>query len=700
MELKFEELDTKFVTLIEQPPYKVEDIVALINVAGSKASEFTRDALAAFQEAQDFTSTFTFIKLRVDALKDRKFGAALKDALKKSTNDRLLMAFVDSVGFDKFKLEESVARLDKLLKFKVGTRVLSEAMGVGTIKKLDYFYRRITVDFATKKGHQFSFDAALETLKFPDDNHILMLNKESVNEMLKNRKGDFVIAMVKSFGKLSVQRLEELCIQHGFVKKTEWKSFWSSARAELNKNKCVEIPKTRTDHIVIRAAAEDYGDGWMGAFTANNDPKEILLKVREYHATGKMADMTDEDRAKFEERLEFAIKGARRVNDALYARLACTICEYGFAKPDADTMRRYLMERNRYLAAATLLPAREVLNLISFLMKEGSAEIKQKLFDAMNDMCYAMLCAMIEFFRDDADFRVQVGALLRKPKAPATLITYVVGHRKEFVEWKELPSLVSILAHAIALGEGKQNGETLRMQNVIRRLFADPKWLATVFAELQPVDQILFFERFQASIAWDGSTHHTIVVRMTKIVPELAKHIVKKETAQVIERITSMRSYAERQAEYKKLVETDIPKNTARIEFARSYGDLSENAEYQYAKDEQRALLQKQTLMQKDLNDVKQTDFANVETDSVHPGTRVTIQTAEGEKVYTVLGEWDNDLALNIISYKTKLAENMLFKKPGETFEISDANGNTSIATIIKIEGIDEVVRNWLSAIN
>ena len=210
---------------------------------------------------------------------------------------------------------------------------------------------------------------------------------------------------------------------------------------------------------------------------------------------------------------------------------------------------------------------------------------------------------------------------------------------------------------------------------------------------------MLFFERFQASIAWDPSTHHMIVMRMTKIVPELASRLVRKEAAKKVERITSLRSYAERQAQYEKLVNVDIPENTRRIEFARSYGDLSENAEYQYAKDEQRALLQKQTLMQEELNVVKAVDFADVEPVDVRPGTVVRIATAAGEtRVYAVLGEWDNDLDRGIISNKTRLAQNMLGKKAGDTFDLPDAEGGVSVATISAVEGLTDEIRAWIKA--
>ena len=57
------------------------------------------------------------------------------------------------------------------------------------------------------------------------------------------------------------------------------------------------------------------------------------------------------------------------------------------------------------------------------------------------------------------------------------------------------------------------------------------------------------------------------------------------------------------------------PVISAAIAEAREKGDLSENAEYQYAKDEQRQLMQKQTLMQADLEAVKPSDFSDATTD-------------------------------------------------------------------------------------
>ena len=697
----FEEKEARFAEIMQQPPYPVDEVLDLVEgVTGAKKEEWALAALKALSEAGDFDGSYRLLSACKAELGAKLRGEAIRDFLKKATKDRLITSFIDAVGFGVRPLGESVGRLGMLLSFQPGTRVLNAAWGLGEIKRLDSFYRRVVVDFRTRRGHQLTFDAACETLMIAPDDHILVIAKadpDRIQKMLKEQPGEFVKEMLKSFGNMPITRLEELSAQHGFVKPANWKAFWDRARADLRKDKVVDIPTRRAEPMVLKAAAESYGEGWFTAFAQMTDPKSILAAVREFEGSDKFKTLDDDGRAKIADRLAFALKGARKVDDALYARIAFCIAELKLDDAIVAKARAYLWGDERYLAAARELPARETANLVSFLVAENPDETKLKLFAVLPQMCFPFLTETLQHFKKDEACEESVAALLRDPSAPATLVTLILGRYAEFKHWAKLPPLVVILTHAIALGEGRQSGETLRMQNMIRRLFADQNWLKGIFEQLQPADQALFFERFQASIAWDPSTHHTIVVRMTHIVPELASRQVQKVEPKAIERITSFRSYAERKAAYQKLINVDMPANTKRIEFARSYGDLSENAEYQYAKDEQRALMQKQTLMQEEIEAVKPTDFAGVEADEVRPGTMVTISAADGtEKTYTVLGEWDNDLDLGIIANKTRLAQNMLGKKPGDTFDLQDSEGNVSVATIKAVAPLSDEMRAWV----
>ena len=648
-------------------------------------------------EKLDFDGAFALVKANKDDLAKKICDEGIRDALKKTTKDRLLLSFLDGVDFGAVKLDEALVRLEKLLSFQQGSLVLSEAWGLGVVKRLDYFYRRITVDFKTRKGHQFTYTAATDMLMRAPDNHILVLRQSDparVETMLRDQKGEFVKAVLKSYGDMPVVKLENVCVANGFVKSVNWKKFWEEARADLRKDPLVSIPVKRTDPIQLKESVEEYGDNWLTAFSQETDPKLILASVREYVAQNKFKTADEAAKEKIGERLVFAVTAARKVDDSLYARLACMVRDLGFAEPSADKMRAYLWERKRFVKAASTLPAREVGAMVSFLAVDDEA--KAKLYKAIPELCFTAVGEVVSQFGKEAACREAVGELLRQPKAPATLVTLIVGKYEGFRDWTELPSLITILTHAIALGEGRQGGETLKMQNIVRRLFADTKWLEKVYSWLDDGDKALFFERFQASIAWDPSTHHTIVVRMTRIVPELEAHVVKVEKKKEYARLTSYRSFAAKKAEYLKLINEDMPANVKRIEFAKSYGDLSENAEYQYAKDEQRALMQKQTLMQQDLETVKPSDFADASVEEVMPGVTVVIAAPEGERTYHILGEWDNDTDLGVLSSKARLAQNMLGKKTGDQFEMPGAEGAAQFARIVQIKPLPNEIRDWM----
>ena len=649
-------------------------------------------------EKQDFDGAFRLVKENQADIEKNLNQAGVKDALKKTTSDRLLLSFLEGCGFGEYKFAEVLVRLEKLVSFKEGSLVLQKTWGLGKVKRLDYFYKRITVDFKTKKGHQFTFAAAIDMLESAPENHILVFREAdpaAFDKLLKERPGEFVKRVIVSNGSsMTLIRLEDYCLQNGFVKQVNWKKFWDSARVELKKDECVVIPLKKTDPIEIKAAAEDYGERWLTAFSHEADPKAILAAVREFVGEGKFKSATEEEKTVIGERLVFAVTAARKVDDALFARLACLVTELGYLTPPADEMRGYLWERRRYVKAAVLLPAREVGAMIAFLAKDD--ESKAKLYASIPDFCFTAVTEVINQFKQEPACRQAIGAFMREPKAPATLTTLIVGKYEQFKDWTELPSLITLLTHAIALGEGRQGGETLKMQNLIRKLFASKDWLAKIFSWLEPADQALFFERFQASIAWDPSTHHATVMRMANLVPELKSHLVKVEKKKEYARITSYRSFAMKKAEYLKLINEDMPANVKRIEFAKSYGDLSENAEYQYAKDEQRALMQKQSLMQADLEAVKPGDFADASVEEVMPGVMVVVQIPEGEKTYTILGEWDNDIEKGILSSKTKLAANMLGKKAGDSFELPGVEGATQFGKIVQIKPLSDEIKDWM----
>lgn len=656
----------------------------------------------------DFPRVLRIMRENAVAFEKEIKASDLKDALKKTTSDRLFLSFVDSCDFAHKPYEASLVRLERLLALQPGTLVFCEKSlewGLGVVKRLDYFYRRVTVDFTSKRGHQFTYDAALDMLTVAPPEHIFAIRHADparYDILIRDSRGEFIKEVIKSFGagSMGIQKLEDVCIKCGFVKKDNWKAFWESAKAQLRADKHVVIPSRKTEPIVIREEVEDYGDKWLSAFSHETDPKTIISTVREYISTPQYSNLEPESKARatdiLADRLAFSLVAARHVDDALYARIAITMSAMKILNPSAEEMRAYLWERKRYVKASANLSTRDVNDLISFMAVDE--ESRAKICASIGEFNYQTVQAIITQFAQYPEAREAIAKELSAPNAPATLVTLFAGSYERYkAAWPELPSFITILKGAIALGEGRQSGEVLKMQNLIRRLFAKKDWMEQTLKALSVADRMSFFERFQASIAWDASTHHTIVVRMSNIAPELKAHIVKAEKKREYGRYTSQRSYAAKKAEYLKLINVDMPENVRKIEFAKGFGDLSENAEYQYAKDEQRALMYKQGEMQNDLEAVKAYDFKDATTDEVMPGVTVVIETPDGEKTYTVLGEWDNDIERGVISSKTRLAENMLGKKAGESFELPGGSGSeVAFAKILEIRPLSDEMREWM----
>ena len=147
--------------------------------------------------------------------------------------------------------------------------------------------------------------------------------------------------------------------------------------------------------------------------------------------------------------------------------------------------------------------------------------------------------------------------------------------------------------------------------------------------------------------------------------------------------LTSIASQKRMQAELKNLVEVLIPQNAEAVAYARSFGDLRENAEYDAAKEQRRFLQKRRSELEKSLGFMEVTGFGDVEiTDTVVPGCHVTLKASSGKEVsYYILGAWDSDVGRGRIAYKAPLGQALLDHKVGETVKIPEL-GESVIAKV------------------
>lgn len=120
------------------------------------------------------------------------------------------------------------------------------------------------------------------------------------------------------------------------------------------------------------------------------------------------------------------------------------------------------------------------------------------------------------------------------------------------------------------------------------------------------------------------------------------------------------------------LESTERPRVIAAIAEARDKGDLSENAEYDAAKEEQGMLESKIAMLKGKIMDARVIDQSTLKTDEVQILTKVRVRVKKtgAEKVYQLVTEGEANIMEGKIAVTTPIAKGLLGKKVGDTVKV------------------------------
>ena len=139
----------------------------------------------------------------------------------------------------------------------------------------------------------------------------------------------------------------------------------------------------------------------------------------------------------------------------------------------------------------------------------------------------------------------------------------------------------------------------------------------------------------------------------------------------------SQEGYDNLKTELQNLKSVDRPRVINQISEARDKGDLSENAEYDAAKEAQGLLEARISKLENDVANSRVLAHEDMDTSTVHLLTKVTIKnTANGmEMTYAIVSEAEADLAAKKISVTSPIGKGLLGKAVGDIAAIEVPNG-------------------------
>ena len=147
----------------------------------------------------------------------------------------------------------------------------------------------------------------------------------------------------------------------------------------------------------------------------------------------------------------------------------------------------------------------------------------------------------------------------------------------------------------------------------------------------------------------------------------------------------SQKGYDDLKNQLDHLISVERPKIIKQIAEARDKGDLSENAEYDAAKEAQGLLETKISKLEIDLSNSRVLNKENLDSSSVHLLSTVVIQNIDSGQTmtYTIVSESEADLVAKKISVTSPIGKGLLGKSVGDIVKINVPKG------ILKFKVID-----------
>ena len=132
--------------------------------------------------------------------------------------------------------------------------------------------------------------------------------------------------------------------------------------------------------------------------------------------------------------------------------------------------------------------------------------------------------------------------------------------------------------------------------------------------------------------------------------------------------------------EIKHLKSVERPRIIRLITEARAHGDLSENAEYHAAKDQQGWIEARVAELEDKVSRAEVIDVSKLSGDTVKFGAFVTLvdEDSEGESVYQIVGEFEADVKKGKISVTSPIARAIIGRRKGDSVEVMTPGGGKS----------------------
>jgi len=577
----------------------------------------------------------------------------------------------------------AISNFELLSHMKKGKYVFhTGGWGVGEIIDVSMIREQLSLEFDYVPGKKdLSFANAFKTLIPLPDDHFLALrfgNPDELEKKAKDNPLEVMRMLLRDLGpKTAAEIKDELC--ELVIPASEWTRWWQTARAKVKKDTMIETPEELKDPFRLRLAEVSHEERLAKALESKPDANTLIQMVysftKDFPEMLKKADFKAALSAKLKEMLSY-----QEISDAQELQIH-------FFLEDLSGEKNYPHIPDLLKRISSIEEMIAKIDILSF-KKRALVEIRKHRSDWQDIFLNMFLKVDQSALKDYI-----MGELLQSPSADALkkkiedLYIYPSRSPDTFLWYFQKVVSSDSLPYSDKEGKSRFFEAFLVLLSFLEQSATERDLIKKMHSLLSAGRYAIVRQIMQGSSIEDvkeflllatkchSLSDHDIKIfhSLAEVVyPTLAKGRKKHEGASVDQNViwTTQEGYQKLQKRIQQIATVETVENAKEIEIARAHGDLRENAEFKSALEKRDRLQAELKFLSDQLNKCRIITHEDVPTDKVGVGTIVECKNKQGQKIsYTLLGPWDADPDKYILSFQSKLAQEMKDLKVSDTFK-------------------------------
>jgi len=578
-------------------------------------------------------------------------------------------------------LDEGIVCLERLFQLEPGSYVLDPSRNeVGQVAGFDEEGGGLAVEFAeSARTYAPAMTGRLEPLSEDDFRALCVFEKERLRDLAKRDPEELVSLLLSSVDRRMELRRVRLYLEPVLG---SWSRWWSGARDKLRRSAAIGMTEGGAPSLFLRRRPLTHEQRLLKRFLSLDDPlvrMSTALRILE-EVRGRV-EGAEEVVHQVVEGLAATAHAAADDGPSLALPAAAVLSAYRDEFPDLDVREVLLPGKVLHAAVEPLVRAdQRLLTCVMGFVGRLAPGTRTSLLVAMMPLLPRAGCeraARVLAESGERETLAQVAReILTQPDAHPGAVAWL---------WRECASKasealpadvdpVSVLFKLLSTGAALMRDSRLEPQELKARVaevrstlfHRDGELLKQALAGAPP--ERLGTVRHMAErnpVLTSG-----MQVRIAAILSRLAPSLFVKELPPWKQDViyTTREGIEKRRAELERLVHERLPALIREIGEAASFGDVSDNAEYQSAIQERSRLADLANRMQEELSRARVITPEIASADHVTVGSRVrarNLATGE-EEAFTFLGPWDADPEERIYAYNAPLGAAFMGRHVGD----------------------------------